>query len=205
MSPNIAAKAAAGIVALVYLAVFISDGLPIRDAFGPFGAAVSAVTLLWFAFDRWLWRVPVVRHQVAHRPFLDGTWLGTLSPKSTNPESGEPWPGSNEVYLVISQTYSTVHVRLHTQNGSSETVTTKLERTTDGAYELYSVYRFEPQLGGRDGNQMHYGTLRLRTADGPTPRLVGEYWTDRETIGVLELTQRSRRRARDYGDAKTLF
>ena len=205
MSKTTAIKAAAALVTVVYLAFFIRDGLPVREALAPYGAAVSVVTLAWLAFDRWLWRLPLLRQHVAHRPLLDGTWRGTLTPQSKNPATGEPWPADGDVYLVIKQDYSTVHACLHTRNGSSQTISTKLERGADGAYALYSVYRFEPQLGGRETNPIHNGTLKVNVTDGAAPRLIGEYWTDRETIGLLELTERSPRRAHGRADAPKLF
>lgn len=205
MSTSSTVKATAALVTLVYLVVFIRNGLPVGEVLAPYGAAVSAVTLAWLVFDRWLWRLPFVREHVAHRPLLHGTWRGTLTPQSEDPTTGESWPSDDDVYLVITQDYSTIHARLHTRNGSSQTISTKLERAADGAYEVYSVYRFDPQLGGRDGNPMHNGTLKLNVADGVSPRLVGEYWTDRETIGRLELTEHSPRRARGRADAASLF
>jgi hypothetical protein len=153
MSTGTTVKAVAALVTVVYLAFFVRDGLPVGEALAPYGAAVSVVTLVWLVFDRWLWKLPLIRQHVAQRPLLDGTWRGTLTPKSRDPATGEPWAASDEVYVVIKQDYSSIHIRLHTQNGSSQTITTKLERAADGAYELYAVYRYDPQLGSRETRQ----------------------------------------------------
>src|SRR5688572_11434065 len=103
------------VVAGVYLAAFVVQGLPTEDLFAPLGAATSAAGLFVLLFDHLLWRVPKVGRRVSKRPDVRGTWRGTLASHWVNPETNERIAPDPEVYLVIRQTFWSLTANLITK------------------------------------------------------------------------------------------
>jgi hypothetical protein len=52
---------------------------------------------------------------------------------------------------------------------------------------------------------MHHGSTSLDITGLPATRLRGRYWTDRESQGELDLTERKRATVDDYDEARALF
>jgi SMODS-associating 2TM, beta-strand rich effector domain len=73
-----------------------------------------------------------------------------------------------------------------------------LDRTGDGVYGLYSIYRNTPRLSVRHRSPIHHGALMLDISGEPASQLEGFYWTDRRTMGELELDQRFRGHIGDH-------
>src|SRR4051794_10731199 len=70
-------------------------------------SAVSwVVVLMLLIYDKWAWRLWPFRH-ITSRPVLHGTWKAELRSSWIGPETHRPIQ-PREVYVVISQTYSTV-------------------------------------------------------------------------------------------------
>jgi hypothetical protein len=57
-------------------------------------------------------------------------------------------------------------------------------------YCVGGVYRNEPRFQVRDRSPIHYGAVWLKIIDGPAKQVLGHYWTDRESAGEMELTDR---------------
>jgi hypothetical protein len=73
-------------------------------------------------------------------------------------------------------------------------------------YELAGVYRNTPQVHLRgERSEIHYGALLLELKGDPVNGLQGHYWTDRQTRGTLELSNRQKRLVNDYAEAARLF
>src|SRR5215213_7478472 len=107
------------VVAGVYLAAFLIQGLPTGDLLKPLGAATSVAGLFVIAFDMWLWRAPKVGRLVSKRPDVRGTWCGTLASHWVDPETGERVAPDPEVYLVVRQTFWSVSANLITRESKS--------------------------------------------------------------------------------------
>src|SRR6188508_288151 len=102
----------AGIVAAAYLLSFLVQGAPVDENWlAPFGAAVSAATLALIAFDRWVWRWPVVCRLV-NRPVVHGTWHGTLTSHYKDPSTKERLPPDDDVFLVVRQRFWSLSMQL---------------------------------------------------------------------------------------------
>jgi hypothetical protein len=54
-------------------------------------------------------------------------------------------------------------------------------------------------------SRMHHGSTVLDISGRPVRRLRGRYWTDRDSKGELEFTERSNKLADDFGEAAALF
>lgn len=164
------------------------------------GLAVLAVSVLLFAFDRFLWKLPVINY-FTKRPVLHGTWKGTFESDYEYPETGKK-QGPTEAYFAARQTYSSLHVRFITRRSGSESMACELKTKSDGRYEIYAVYESRPPLLAQKGSPVHRGGLILEVVGDPARALEGSYWTDRKTKGDLKLDGYSEKLHDDFDSAR---
>jgi len=192
------------IAVVVWAGVLYMNGVPVYSALlKPFSWVVTAVALIWEAFDRWIWRWKFLHPWFVTRPDLNGTWKGRLTSNWSNPTTGQPTP-SREAYLVVRQTYSNIDMRLFTRESSSETLAAQIIEDAVGIHTIAAVYRNVPKMLNRDHSQMHNGAVLLHVRGNPPISLDGGYWTDRETKGEIELETRNQHLANDFDHASTL-
>lgn len=170
--------------------------------FKPYSLSILLLTLALTAWDRVLWRFSWFYPWAIQRPDLNGTWKGTLRPIWKDPATGEPRPPIS-VYLVVRQTFSTLRLVLLTEESRSESVASRVVEE-DGEVAIVDTYRNDPELRFRDRSGIHYGSVMLRVHGHPPAEMRGRYWTDRGTLGELELRQTSRRLASSYDKAALL-
>ncbi|WP_425482093.1 hypothetical protein [Devosia marina] len=135
-------------------------------------------------------------------PHIDGIWEVTLQSTYTDPNTGQkisPIVGT----MIVTQTLSTLVVRLETSKQSSQTLGYSIRDVGGGAYEVLGVYQSDPTLEHRVGSPIHYGTFKLRLDQSPLPTLQGHYWTDRNTSG--QFTARNRQPRPAVGITQRLF
>lgn len=149
----------------------------------------SVSVLLAVAFDLWVWKWPGV-HKLVGRPRIDGTWRTTIRPheKSRIAKNGNRGPITSAV--VIEQTFWTVSVRLLTAESSSMSDVASLRNHGDsrGQRLLTYTYRNEPRQEHRPRSAPHRGACELTVVGRLPQTIAGTYWTDRLTVGDLELS-----------------
>jgi hypothetical protein len=160
--------------------------------FAPLSAVVTATVVVLAAFNSWIWRWPVVRSLVK-RPDLRGTWRGTIRSSSD--------AAPIEVFMVIRQTFSTLHLRLLSAESQSFSLTANVVEEAPGQDAVTWVFRNEPRLLVRSRSSIHHGGGLLR-ASGSS--LAGHYWTDRSTSGEVKLELLTRTAVNDYDAAMRL-
>lgn len=112
---------------------------------------------------------------------LNGAWAGTIHPSSGNPL---------RVRAIIRQSLLGTEIDLHGESVKSITLAASVMLEA-GQYRLYYVYRAEP----RHPNWPPYSgttTFNLRniSAESRNPlALSGQYYTDRDTMGTIQLSQ----------------
>jgi len=200
--------ARAGLVALVALAAVVWAADLIRHGwsitgsfFSPISLVVTVLAGVLVAFDQTAWSWPGVR-SLAKRKDLRGTWRGTIASNWARPETGTGI-APIEAYLVVRQTFSTLHLRLLTVEAQSMTLVATLVAETDGTCMVAAIYRGEPRLAVRDRSAIHHGGMLLRV-DAAGRSLAGSYWTDRRTHGELEFHFLSRELAGDFEGARLM-
>lgn len=182
------------IAAAIWFASLVLEGIPVSITFfSPFGRVLSIILLLLAAFDKWAWRWRIFRGWFVHDPDLNGIWKGRFESNWTNPETGEV-SSPKDARIIVSQTYSAIHIRLETDESDSELLSGGLIQKSDGTYQLLGVYRNTPRLLGRERSPIHHGSLLLDIVGNPPTALRGEYWTDRQTQGEIRFEERSMRR-----------
>jgi len=155
-------------------------------AYVPTLALVVAV-----AFDLLLWRLPWLRK--AHkRPLLRGTWDTVITP---HPDSHIP-PGGNRgpIYAVteVEQSFWTMCITM--KSDESESISRAEQLASDGGSRTRQVltytYTNTPTLAVRERSPIHVGATMLSVVGDKPQNMTGTYWTDRLTIGDLNLTRR---------------
>jgi hypothetical protein len=189
-----------GLTALIYFVGFlVLEASAGRVLMQLSGLAVLVVSVVLFAFDKFLWKLPVINAFVK-RPILHGTWQGTFESDYEYPKTGKK-EGPTEAYLVARQTYSSLHVRFITGRSASESMACELRAKRDGRYEIYAVYENRPPLLKQKESPVHRGGLILEVVGDPAHALEGSYWTDRKTQGDLRFDGYSRKLHDDFDNA----
>jgi hypothetical protein len=193
------------LAAILWGGLLLLEGVPVTVSWIRPISAVTAILLgLLGAFDLFLWRLRLLQGWFVKKPVLRGTWAATLVSNWVNPQTGEkvaPIPA----YVVIRQTFSFLSLRLFTKESRSEVLGAEVIRAQDGAYCIVGVYRNEPRLEVRHRSPIHHGAIYLHVVGSPVIRLEGHYWTDRDTNGSMELTQRNKKLADDFQTAQELM
>lgn len=183
--------AAGGLAALATLAAPILDrwldkmhiaiGTP-KWVIMPITASL-AFAIVHFAFDKLLWRWPLVR-ALLKIPDLNGVWQ--VSGHTMNPLEGAPDTWSGE--LRITQTWEKIWVQLRTGQSSSTSKAASLIRQPGAGCVLMYSYRNEPLMGEEISPHVGYAELTfdeaLRGADGEFFNSKG-----RVTFGRMNLTR----------------
>jgi hypothetical protein len=147
----------------------------------PFSVTVLLVTAALTAFDKFLWRWAPCRwfHTV---PDIVGLWAAELSSSF----SQDAVIGT----ATVTQTFSSISIRLKTDSGSSFLIAERLIRHGDGAYEVVGVYQNDPNIHVRSRQgEIHYGAFKYSVSGNPPTEMSGHYWTDRNTAGSIRLTR----------------
>jgi hypothetical protein len=156
------------------------------------GAVTSGVTLAVLAFDRWLWRWPLVRWitELAGARVIRGTWRGVL--RYTRDETGTP--GEQSVFMAIDQTYSAVSIRCYfpAKRSESWSLTAAIERESH-RHALRYIYQQQAQAPDRDVNRPTQGACELILVGRPVEQISGSYYAERGGKGTIAFDGRCRK------------
>jgi hypothetical protein len=153
-------------------------------------------TVLWFAFDRWLWNAVLIR-RIVPIPDLNGTWTGEVRSSFTDDDGvddADDLRSTEESELNIKQTWSKIEIQ-YRNPGSSVSESTSASMRVDGNDPVLTyTYENTPEGDGLASKQQkHEGTAQVRVAElNNKRRLRGRYYTDEErhNHGTLEFAQR---------------
>ncbi len=198
-------KALIYVTVLVWTIVLYVNHAAISLAWLRYASVVVTIVLYAvMAFDLWLWKCSFLRGWFVKRPVIEGTWKVELRSTWKDPATGAGIPPVAG-FMVVRQTLSTLSMRLMTAESSSELVGTEIVCSADGLYCVSGVYRNEPRLQVRDRSPIHYGAVWLRVIVEPTKKLIGHYWTDRETKGEMELGEQQNKKFQDFQSARNYY
>lgn len=190
-------------VAIWAMVLLVTGQKLTSDLLRPLSTVTSMVVLLSIAFELWLWKLPFLHGWLVKRPVIEGTWRAELH-SNWKDASGAIIPPI-EGYVVIRQTFLNLSLRLLTKESSSYLVGTEIVCSVDGQYCVSGVYRNEPRYLERDHSEIHYGAVWLQVIDTATKMLQGHYWTDRNTAGVMCLTDRRKPKFQDFISAQSYY
>jgi hypothetical protein len=170
----------------------------------PLSTVITIVLYAVMAFDLWLWKLPFLHGWFVKRPVIDGTWKVEIRSNWIDPATGAGIPPVN-AYMVVRQTFSTLSLRLLTAESSSELVGTEIVCSADGLYCVSGVYRNEPRFQVRERSGIHYGAVWLKIIDEEEKRVIGHYWTDRDSAGEMELSNRQGKKFQTLQSANAYY
>ncbi|MFI8664162.1 hypothetical protein ACIGKR_29495 [Rhodococcus qingshengii] len=175
-------------VGLAYTAILALSGISLDSTtklvIGWLPAAASIVLLVW---DLWGWRLPLL-NKLTHRPRIDGLWEVTLTPtaESVIPEGGNRGP--IPAYIVINQSYWSLHVRQMTVESGSDSKSFFWDRIPGNDVErLNFLYQNDPRPEHRGRSYPHLGSCSFNTARLVPQSIHGTYFTDRYTQGEMDI------------------
>lgn len=198
-------KAIIYVTVLVWTIVLYANHAAITSAWLQHVSMVITIVLYAvMAFDLWLWKFSLLHGWFVKRPVIDGTWKVEIRSNWKHPATGAGIPPI-EGFMVVRQTFSTLSMRLLTAESSSELVGTEIVCSADGFYCVSGVYRNEPRLQVRERSAIHYGAVWLRIIDEPLKKVIGHYWTDRETAGEMELSNRQKKKFQTFQSARVYY
>lgn len=162
----------------------------------------TGVILLLLAYDRWVWRWPIIRKvaEFAGRPVIRGTWKGQLEYE----RDADDKPGSTIFFLVVDQSFSNVQVRAFVSTSESYSLTATIARALPTRRQLIYAYRSEAPYTGRDENRPHDGTAVLALIGIPVEEITGSYYNDRQRRGTIRLTEHRSKLAESFEQAERI-
>ena len=157
----------------------------------PFSFTLTVTTLCVGLFNRYLWRFWLVQRLI-RRPDLNGTWRVSLQSSYTRPGSRE-LVDEVQGFAVVRQTFSSISIRLMTEQAESFLVASSFDVQSDGTTYVYGVYQSDPSIHLRSGeSEIHYGSFKYKVIGRLPSEMIGQYWTDRNTKGSISLSGRKR-------------
>ncbi len=182
-----------GLAVIAWGSVLWIQGTPISwDHLAPFSSVVAVLTTTAIALEHALWRLRCFHGWFVKRPDLRGTWKVELHP-GIDPKTGAP-VAPITAFMGVTQTLSTLQMHLMTPESESWLIADRIRSSPNGTgYQVAAVYTNKPGVHLRGTrSEIHHGALVL-DAHGPDHRpssLTGEYWTDRKTLGRMQLSER---------------
>ena len=196
------------VVAFVVVGVFALGIWSTEGSFQPswlrfYSAAVLTALLVVALWDYVLWRVPWAQRVPWYHGICEGRGAGrSVRCGRTQPRSSLPRPRT--VYLVIRQTAFRTSVLLLTDE--SRSTSSMAQVSNDGTtVSLDYMYLSFPDSRLEERSRIHHGSTSFVVAGLPATRLRGRYWTNRDSRGELDFSDRVNTLADDFEAAQCLF
>lgn len=147
--------------------------------------------IAWWIFVKWAWKFRMFQGWLVPFPVLTGTWEGELRSTWVDSATSKP-PDPIPVVLVIKQSFLTISATMHSHDMESRSFAAEflIDRDT-GSKRLVYTYTSTPKVALRNKSRVHDGTALLTIKDEPERKLDGEYWTNRESTGDINLRYRT--------------
>jgi len=145
------------------------------NLFGYAGESISITTILVVAYEHWLWKF----NPLEEIPILFNKYDGFLISSYNN--------SKRPIKLEIKQTLLTTSIILISGESKSKSMSSSIDEIL-GEKLLTYCYLNTPNSSVRYRSEIHYGTAMI-CVDNPQ-ELKGHYYTDRKTIGDIELKAR---------------
>lgn len=190
------------LIAFFALGSWVTSGALDLGPFKYLSASVFLATLLFTAWDLWLWRTPWCQTIPAVPVSLRGTWKGTLESSwiDSNGKKIDP----KDAFLVVRQSSTLVNAALLT-NESKSSSSLAAVITSEGTSAFHYMFFNKPKMKHEGVSRMHHGSTTMDISGKPARRVTGRYWTDRDTRGELDFNVKHKKIADDFEEAVSLF
>lgn len=144
--------------------------------------------LVFTVFSKWLWKWPIFQSWLIPFPDLSGTWYGCIKSDWVDPSTNmkiSPIP----CILTVKQSFLKISCLMRTQemNSFSYNESFKIDEDNQTRQLIYS-YSSKPVPSVKNRSPQHDGTIIFSIISKEKRKLIGEYWTARNTKGEVELT-----------------
>lgn len=192
------------ILAIVWAVLLIINGFDITlEFFKPISTVTGIGILIIGLFERWIWEWRWLHPWFVSVPNIAGTWQGQIISDWIDEANMQKKPPI-EAYIIIRQTFSSIQVKLVTQESSSELIDGKLFKN-NGIVRLTGVYMNISKQAYRDKSPIHYGGIFLEICENDSVILEGYYWTDRKSRGDLYFKNKVKSICSNFEDCKKIF
>jgi len=178
------------------------------DHFRPFGTVVGVLVIFSLLLEHWLWRINWLQPWFVSRPNLCGTWKVSLQSNYIDPET-DTRVKPITCFMGVKQTLSTLKMHLMTPESESWLIAESILPSPNGdGYQIVGVYTNKPKIHLRgQKSDIQLGALVLDSHGATTypSTITGEYWTDRNTSGSMEFSERQPKVFTRYEDAVIAF
>jgi hypothetical protein len=188
------------ILVILLIFLFLTFGINVFTLAGvsKLPSILSLVVLFWVFYFSFGWKWPVLKN-IAKKENLNGTWLGTYSSK--NQLNSAEFDG--EIVVVIRQNFLVVDVKSFTEKyinySYGEALNYDNKSDTHQLIYLYSQNDFKPT-----DNNARRGTSELQLHyDLKNKELFGNFWTNHNSQGHLNLRKISSKQAKSFNEALT--
>lgn len=164
----------------------------IKDFFGLIPEVVSIDLFLVAIFVKWGWKLRLFRGWLVPFPDMNGSWIGNIYPDWINPETGEK-PPPIPVMLTVNQSFFHTNCMMRTSEMDSSSYSEGFLIDPDRQMKnLAYSYTSKPRLSLSERSVPHDGTAVFKIVEKPKKKLVGRYWTERQTKGEIVLEYHSK-------------
>ena len=195
------------VTAITWVAAAKIFGLPdtFWEAIIPFFTAVTVTSIFLLFYDKFLWRLYVVRRWIAQLPDLQGVWKVTIVPVKPDDQS-EQSVDSVVGYAQFDQTASSLNMRLYTEDSRSTTIAYAIRKIEKNQFRLVIVYQNRPRVKERAREGTIHDGAAVYEFRGYSPKtVVGEYWTEKPTQGEIALSDRRRDEIDSYDTGSRVY
>ena len=169
---------------LVFIAVvvflicfFVKRPLTIGDYISYIGYGVTIDTLVFVAYEKWLWCIFPL-----NRPYILKKYYQGIIRYEYNGV-----PGEKKISVKVMQSRLTLKIETKTDINSSVTISARIV-SEFGKHILYYIYLTNPSALSQSQNPIQYGTCRM-VLEGDNSKIIGKYWTSSRTMGDIEWTE----------------
>lgn len=138
-----------------------------------------------------LWKYKIFQGWLVLIPDLNGIWQGTIKSNWINSETNQKI-APIETRLYIKQSLFKISCVLKTSESTSRSIVASFVIEPENQVEkLAYIYQNDSSQKFRDKSPIHYGTTSLDIIKNKDNiKLIGSYWTDRNTSGDLEFNKK---------------
>ena len=148
---------------------------------------IIIILILLFGW-RFIWeKIPKLNDWLF--PDINGTWDVEIH-WNRKQENETATNGIKRGKVVIKQNFLTLSMELFTDESESETLVIQPKKNSDsGRLQFYYIYKNTPIDKGNDTLLPHIGTAILKVAPHNNHIMQGNYFTDRNTQGLLKFVK----------------
>ncbi len=190
-------------VVLLIGTLYLQGQSIIKPSLSAYSWIATTITLVLIVWDKWLWRVRFL-YPLSKMPDVRGTWKAELNSFWKDPKTGQA-RGNTVVYLVFRQSFSSLDIRLFSSESSSVSLSANIVTDGEGVHTIATTYRNEPSLAHLAHSPISHGGMLLSIRGEKVVRQIdGKYWTDRQSMGEINMTEHSSKIASGFDEASGL-